>query len=143
MEVYVLILRFHWKQCLFPWLFTSILLLLCQVCSGVELSINKEPVCSNYEEDGTGSFFWSENVYIKEFHKSHLCTNLYLYLYLLYYSIIIIIIIAFIMCYIDIASNVGRAGRWSSENCRKVKSEGGRTVCECSQLGHFGLLFVS
>lgn len=35
------------------------------------------------------------------------------------------------------------AGRWSSDNCRKKRQIDGRTTCDCSQLGHFGLLFVS
>ena len=38
--------------------------------------------------------------------------------------------------------DVGGTGRWSSDNCRKIRSGGGRTICDCSQLGHFGLLFV-
>ena len=36
----------------------------------------------------------------------------------------------------------GGTGRWSSDDCKKTKTSGGRTVCDCSQLGHFGLLFV-
>lgn len=34
-------------------------------------------------------------------------------------------------------------GRWSSEDCKRISTSGGRTKCDCSQLGHFGLFFVS
>ena len=33
-------------------------------------------------------------------------------------------------------------GAWSTEGCREVMREGNRRVCECTQLAHFGILFV-
>ena len=33
-------------------------------------------------------------------------------------------------------------GAWSREGCREV-TKGGQIVCDCVQLGHFGILFVS
>ena len=36
-----------------------------------------------------------------------------------------------------------RFGAWSTEGCRMVMKEGNRLVCECTQLAHFGILFVS
>ena len=36
-----------------------------------------------------------------------------------------------------------RFGAWSSDGCREVMREGNRRVCECSQLAHFGILFVN
>ena len=36
-----------------------------------------------------------------------------------------------------------RFGAWSTEGCREVVREGNRRVCECSQLTHFGILFVN
>ena len=34
-------------------------------------------------------------------------------------------------------------GTWSTSGCRTVIDDGNITVCECRQLGHFGILFVS
>lgn len=34
------------------------------------------------------------------------------------------------------------AGQWTRENCRVVSESDDNCRCECSQLGHFGLLFV-
>ena len=34
-------------------------------------------------------------------------------------------------------------GAWSTEGCREVEREGNKRVCECSQLVHFGILFVN
>ena len=36
-----------------------------------------------------------------------------------------------------------RVGAWSTDGCREVMREGNRRVCECSQLAHFGILFVN
>ena len=36
-----------------------------------------------------------------------------------------------------------RFGSWSTEGCREVMREGNRRVCECTQLAHFGILFVN
>ena len=36
-----------------------------------------------------------------------------------------------------------RFGAWSTDGCREVMREGNRRVCECSQLAHFGILFVN
>ena len=42
-----------------------------------------------------------------------------------------------------IGDSEDRFGAWSTEGCREVVREGNRRVCECSQLAHFGVLFVS
>lgn len=34
-------------------------------------------------------------------------------------------------------------GAWSTSGCREVRTRDNHTECECSQLGHFGILFVS
>ena len=34
-------------------------------------------------------------------------------------------------------------GAWSTEGCREIMREGNRRVCKCTQLAHFGILFVS
>ena len=39
--------------------------------------------------------------------------------------------------------HVERFGAWSSSGCREVVRDGNNIVCECSQLGQIGLLFVS
>ena len=36
-----------------------------------------------------------------------------------------------------------RFGAWSTEGCKEVMKEGNKRVCECTQLAHFGILFVS
>ena len=37
----------------------------------------------------------------------------------------------------------GQYGKWSTDSCRVVSDDGATTQCVCTQLGHFGLLFVS
>ena len=34
-------------------------------------------------------------------------------------------------------------GAWDTAGCREITSSNGRKDCECRQLGHFGILFVS
>ena len=34
-------------------------------------------------------------------------------------------------------------GAWSTSGCKEFTDDDDHTVCECSQLGHFGILFVS
>ena len=41
-----------------------------------------------------------------------------------------------------IGNSEDRFGAWSTEECREVVREGSRRECECSQLAHFGILFV-
>ena len=47
---------------------------------------------------------------------------------------------AYIMLLLD---SEDRFGAWSTEGCREVVREGNRRVCECTQLAHFGILFVN
>ena len=42
-----------------------------------------------------------------------------------------------------LAPRAGRYGRWRTDRCRVVSDDGVTTTCDCAQLGHFGLLFVS
>ena len=44
-------------------------------------------------------------------------------------------------CYFCLCA--GQYGRWSTDSCRVVSDDGATTRCVCTQLGHFGLLFVS
>ena len=37
---------------------------------------------------------------------------------------------------------IDRFGAWSTSGCREVVQDENHTVCECNQLGHFGILFV-
>ena len=37
---------------------------------------------------------------------------------------------------------IDRFGAWSTSGCREVIQDENHTVCECNQLGHFGILFV-
>lgn len=38
----------------------------------------------------------------------------------------------------------GGFGAWSADDCREVATgSGNEKVCECTQLAHFGILFVS
>ena len=56
-------------------------------------------------------------------------------------------ILCIIMCHLYHLIHAGhsedRYGSWSTEGCREVMREGNRRVCECTQLAHFGILFVS
>ena len=36
-----------------------------------------------------------------------------------------------------------RFGAWDTAGCKEIASSNGRKDCECRQLGHFGILFVS
>ena len=45
--------------------------------------------------------------------------------------------------FIIIGHSEDRFGAWSTEECREVLRERNRRVCECSQLAHFGILFVN
>ena len=36
-----------------------------------------------------------------------------------------------------------RFGAWSTDGCTKVAANGDSIGCECTQLAHFGILFVS
>ena len=37
----------------------------------------------------------------------------------------------------------GGFGAWDPKGCREVTRTNGRIACECTQLGHFGILLVS
>ena len=41
------------------------------------------------------------------------------------------------------SSGAEEFGAWSTSGCREVERDGNRRVCECTQLAHFGMLFVS
>ena len=49
----------------------------------------------------------------------------------------------FLNCHSHAGDSEERFGAWSTEGCREVVRDGNRRVCECSQLAHFGILFVS
>ena len=40
-------------------------------------------------------------------------------------------------------ANSGKFGAWDTAGCKEITSSNGRKDCECRQLGHFGILFVS
>ncbi len=44
----------------------------------------------------------------------------------------------------DVYMHAGdRFGVWTTEGCKEVMREGNKRACECTQLAHFGILFVS
>ncbi len=48
-----------------------------------------------------------------------------------------------IMVYTTLVIHIDNFGAWSTSGCREATDGGNHTVCECNQLGHFGILFVS
>ena len=55
-----------------------------------------------------------------------------------------IIVVLCVNCYdLLLGLCAGQYGRWSMDSCRVVSDDGVTTHCVCTQLGHFGLLFVS
>ena len=55
-----------------------------------------------------------------------------------------IIVVLCVNCYdLLLGLCAGQYGRWSMDSCRVVSDDGVTTHCACTQLGHFGLLFVS
>ena len=63
------------------------------------------------------------------------------FIYKVQYIITIMICQAYYSIYTGESED--RFGAWSTEGCKEVMREGNRRVCECTQLAHFGILFVS
>ncbi len=46
-------------------------------------------------------------------------------------------------CHLLMPAISDQFGAWDTAGCREITSSNGRKDCECRQLGHFGILFVS
>ena len=47
------------------------------------------------------------------------------------------------VCHDKLYYGLDNFGAWDISGCREIQVSEGRIVCECTQLGHFGILFVS
>ena len=98
------------------------------MCNGTQLLENQQPICSNYDEDEISKYIPKVMSRISLVPRPLFGKGMDMRL---------------VQSVTVDACPTDGVGRWSPANCKRVQSSQGRTICDCSKLGHFGLLFVS